>query len=89
MGENAHSQKSFRPTKKHRPDSLERGVNFGCGTVFGLLVGFCMVRGGGGDIPIGDMKIPFYLIRAVGVGLIFGVLATFFGRRFWRKFFDI
>lgn len=60
------------------PDNAEKGIRFGCGFVFGIVLG-----------GIAALRV-FYdegnsaVVMAVVIALIFGFIALRFGDSFWR-----
>jgi len=64
----------------HNPGKAEKRVRFGCGFVFGLLVG-------------GILSVRWYYeggnstaVAILVIALVFGFAALYFGDAFWRFF---
>ena len=64
------------------PDTAEKTIRFLCGSLFGLLIGaYIGVRW---EFTHNQGYVVAVVI-SVSVGLLFGVLATKYGDRFWRS----
>ena len=63
-----------------QPDNFEKGIRFGCGTLFGLVLGFLGFFQFAGD----ETTMTFGLI--VAFALVLGLLAVKHGDRFWHSF---
>ena len=68
--------------KEHPPDTLEKSIRFGCGTVFGILIALYSTR----RIWL-DNQATVVILTAV-VAIVSGVLAVRYGDRFWHFFFS-
>ena len=66
--------------KDQEPDRLEKGIRFGCGTLFGLLLGLFLTR----RLWFDDTSIA--LLGAIAVAVVCGGLASRHGDRFWSRF---
>jgi hypothetical protein len=64
-------------------DRLERGIRFGCGALFGSILGFSLAIRGFPE------RIVWTVLVAFGVALAFGFLATRYGDRFWERIASI
>lgn len=62
----------------HKPDKLEKGIRFGCGALFGVLIG---VKSFVYHFFMGDADPDIYVV--VTVALVCGLLAMKMGDRFW------
>ena len=63
-------------------DRAERGIRFGCGAIVGAAIGFFLaIR----DFT-GEMWVA--VLIAVVIALVFGILATVYGDRFWERLID-
>jgi hypothetical protein len=61
------------------PDRLEKGVRFGCGTLFGLIIGFVWAIQSALDFAVSWILLPLAL------ALVCGFLAAKYGDDFWHK----
>jgi len=62
---------------ENEPDRLEKGIRFGCGGLFGAVVGFFFII----DLP---PKSYGGILAACAVGaIVCGLLAMRYGDRFW------
>ena len=62
----------------HEPDALEKGIRFGCGSVFGFVVAFFAI-----GQEVAEFTGPFWASVA-GIALILGLLAVRYGDEFWH-----
>jgi hypothetical protein len=73
------------PFYDHKPDSLEKRMRFGCGFLFGLVLGFF------GTLRVMYKMMYWYnsagLVISIAVisALICGWLALKYGDRFWQE----
>ncbi len=67
----------------HEPDRYEKGIRFGCVSLFGLLLGFTVLV----KLYLPEYTI-FLVITALAVSLICGFLAMKIGERFWHSLKD-
>lgn len=66
--------------KEHPPDTMQKGLRLGCGTVFGILIGLYATRRHWTNAG------PELLLPIAGIALSCGLLAMIFGDRFWHFF---
>ncbi len=62
---------------ERRPDSVDKGVRFGCGFVVGFLVAFLI-----GLRVVSEFTGSSWAI-IVGIAVLIGILAMAFGDSFW------
>lgn len=60
------------------PDAAEKGIRFGCGAIFGLVVGFFTV------VKITRMDPAMTIAILAIVSLSLGLFAMRYGDRFWE-----
>ncbi len=68
------------PDYEHKPDFLEKKIRFGCGFLFGLIVGFFEFA----RILYSYESAGFLILLTVTLALAGGWLAIKFGDRFWQ-----
>ncbi len=68
------------PDYEHKPDLLEKKIRFGCGFLFGLVIGFFEFA----RILYSTDSAGFLILMTVLLALVCGWLATKFGDRFWQ-----
>lgn len=61
--------------KERKPDRLEKGIRFGCGAMFGVLIGFYLL------LEFFDFESPGLILSSSFFGC--GFLAMVLGDRFW------
>jgi hypothetical protein len=64
------------------PSGLEKGVRFGCGVLFGLVLGVIVAF----QFPL-DTAVGWFVVLAV-LGLVCGFLAAKYGDEFWHSLTD-
>lgn len=64
-----------------RPDRMERGVRFGCGSLFGVVLGI----GVAAQVVEPGWRAALIVVPAV---LVCGLLAARWGDKFWDLVFD-
>ena len=62
----------------HKPDAAERGIRFGCGFLFGLVVSFAWFFWFWAASPL-----SMVIVLCV-VGIVCGGFATWYGDAFWE-----
>ncbi len=68
------------PDYAYKPDPVEKKIRFGCGFLFGLIIGFFESA----RILSSSDSAEFLFLLTVIVALVCGWLATKFGDRFWQ-----
>lgn len=66
---------------KHKPDKLENGIRFGCGALFGLLVGIYA----GINFFLIDSELIAFIATVAAFACVCGFLAMKRGDRFWES----
>jgi len=59
-------------------DKTEKNIRFGCGAIFGFLLGFNFVY-------FGFSMHPARFVVGILAAIIFGILAVRYGDRFWER----
>lgn len=61
-----------------KPDATEKNIRFGCGAIFGFLLGFDFVY-----FVFSTLTASF--VVGILAAIIFGILAVRYGDRFWER----
>lgn len=68
----------FFAEMNEKPDATGKIIRFGCGAIFGFLLGFDFVY-------FGFSMLSASLIVGIVAAIIFGILALRYGDRFWER----
>ncbi len=68
------------PPDPERPDRETLGIRFGCGAIFGLLLGPTSIF-----VSLTSRSLASLILASLVCALICGLLAARFGERFWEK----
>jgi uncharacterized protein YacL len=77
------------PFYDHKPDPMEKKIRFGCGFLFGLIVGILGIARILYRAPYGYDPAWIVIVCAVVFAFVCGRLAMKRGDRFWREIRDL